>query len=103
MSGDMFFGPKNGGTAGCPPNGAPRPFAGSGEGTPHEPVPPGPAAGRPARDGARDPGVLGQPRRVLQVARADRGRQAVDLLRGPTAVSYTHLRAHETRHDLVCR
>ena len=21
----------------------------------------------------------------------------------PTAVSYTHLRAHETRHDLVCR
>src|SRR5450756_1718108 len=22
---------------------------------------------------------------------------------GPTAVSYTHLRAHETRHDLVCR
>src|SRR5450756_1977416 len=24
-------------------------------------------------------------------------------LRGPKAVSYTHLRAHETRHDLVCR
>src|SRR5450759_5786539 len=22
---------------------------------------------------------------------------------GPHAVSYTHLRAHETRHDLVCR
>src|SRR5665648_428149 len=22
---------------------------------------------------------------------------------GVTAVSYTHLRAHETRHDLVCR
>src|SRR5659263_613846 len=22
---------------------------------------------------------------------------------GPMAVSYTHLRAHETRHDLVCR
>ena len=22
---------------------------------------------------------------------------------GSTAVSYTHLRAHETRHDLVCR
>ena len=21
----------------------------------------------------------------------------------PVAVSYTHLRAHETRHDLVCR
>src|SRR5665648_1142233 len=24
-------------------------------------------------------------------------------LRSGTAVSYTHLRAHETRHDLVCR
>src|SRR5450756_3081919 len=23
--------------------------------------------------------------------------------RGPRPVSYTHLRAHETRHDLVCR
>src|SRR5450756_1252897 len=23
--------------------------------------------------------------------------------RGPEPVSYTHLRAHETRHDLVCR
>ena len=22
---------------------------------------------------------------------------------GPRPVSYTHLRAHETRHDLVCR
>src|SRR5450756_1019239 len=32
----------------------------------------------------------------LPVPRADRPR-----LRGP--VSYTHLRAHETRHDLVCR
>src|SRR5450756_108947 len=26
-----------------------------------------------------------------------------DLLSGEEAVSYTHLRAHETRHDLVCR
>src|SRR5450756_3206814 len=24
-------------------------------------------------------------------------------LRRPSTVSYTHLRAHETRHDLVCR
>src|SRR5450756_301287 len=40
------------------------------------------------------------------------GRYATRLLRrvppgaarmvGPTPVSYTHLRAHETRHDLVC-
>src|SRR5450756_2699097 len=29
-------------------------------------------------------------------------RSCVDWPR-PTAVSYTHLRAHETRHDLVCR
>ena len=27
----------------------------------------------------------------------------VDTGRTETAVSYTHLRAHETRHDLVCR
>src|SRR5450756_2928336 len=26
-----------------------------------------------------------------------------DELESPDAVSYTHLRAHETRHDLVCR
>src|SRR5450759_2265652 len=25
------------------------------------------------------------------------------VVRSPIAVSYTHLRAHETRHDLVCR
>src|SRR5450756_35958 len=25
------------------------------------------------------------------------------IQRGPQTVSYTHLRAHETRHDLVCR
>src|SRR5450756_110628 len=28
---------------------------------------------------------------------------ALDVMRGCNAVSYTHLRAHETRHDLVCR
>ena len=26
-----------------------------------------------------------------------------DQLASPSPVSYTHLRAHETRHDLVCR
>src|SRR5450756_3015217 len=37
------------------------------------------------------------------------GRVVLDALAGPgtlglmSAVSYTHLRAHETRHDLVCR
>src|SRR5450756_857801 len=34
-------------------------------------------------------------------------RAVMDLVRAeldmPPAVSYTHLRAHETRHDLVCR
>ena len=28
---------------------------------------------------------------------------AVDVMDNYNAVSYTHLRAHETRHDLVCR
>src|SRR5450756_1993876 len=41
------------------------------------------------------------------LARAlDAGRRRLDQLGGelgPGAVSYTHLRAHETRHDLVCR
>src|SRR5450756_724817 len=31
------------------------------------------------------------------------GADALDGLEGHQAVSYTHLRAHETRHDLVCR
>src|SRR5450756_2667637 len=30
-------------------------------------------------------------------------RRAKHAGHSPTAVSYTHLRAHETRHDLVCR
>src|SRR5450756_2812321 len=30
-------------------------------------------------------------------------RAAMALVRAGAAVSYTHLRAHETRHDLVCR
>src|SRR5450759_1267755 len=29
--------------------------------------------------------------------------EVVAVLTGPQPVSYTHLRAHETRHDLVCR
>src|SRR5450756_899504 len=35
----------------------------------------------------------------------DTGHQAYvhKLVTGRRAVSYTHLRAHETRHDLVCR
>src|SRR5450756_2421669 len=31
------------------------------------------------------------------------GRRRPFVLAGYTPVSYTHLRAHETRHDLVCR
>ena len=34
---------------------------------------------------------------------ADGYDKAIDLAYGMVAVSYTHLRAHETRHDLVCR
>src|SRR5659263_344960 len=37
---------------------------------------------------------------VLARVRAETG-VALEVLTGP--VSYTHLRAHETRHDLVCR
>src|SRR5450756_279399 len=37
-------------------------------------------------------------RRVLAAGQGDRPVQTVFV-----AVSYTHLRAHETRHDLVCR
>ena len=29
--------------------------------------------------------------------------EVVELVYADDAVSYTHLRAHETRHDLVCR
>src|SRR5450759_5794769 len=28
---------------------------------------------------------------------------AIELIHASSPVSYTHLRAHETRHDLVCR
>ena len=31
------------------------------------------------------------------------GDLGLELSTCPDAVSYTHLRAHETRHDLVCR
>src|SRR5450759_1572078 len=30
-------------------------------------------------------------------------RSSIAVMASPAAVSYTHLRAHETRHDLVCR
>src|SRR5450756_830937 len=33
----------------------------------------------------------------------DEGKRGGDEHRRPVPVSYTHLRAHETRHDLVCR
>src|SRR5665648_582705 len=52
------------------------------------------------------PGVIVNGNDVLEVYRVNK--EAVERARrgeGPTliAVSYTHLRAHETRHDLVCR
>src|SRR5450756_3191211 len=39
----------------------------------------------------------------LAYRRARHRQRAYDFLDRPTPVSYTHLRAHETRHDLVCR
>ena len=40
---------------------------------------------------------------VTQIANAPEFIKGVVNLRGIIAVSYTHLRAHETREDLVCR
>src|SRR5659263_333895 len=41
--------------------------------------------------------------RVSFTLRAPEGSGTVHLSCPPLPVSYTHLRAHETRHDLVCR
>src|SRR5450759_2906546 len=43
------------------------------------------------------------PSYILKVARIDAQIDPWALLHRQIAVSYTHLRAHETRHDLVCR
>ena len=40
-------------------------------------------------------------RLASEVAKVLRGKNKPEYT--PHAVSYTHLRAHETRHDLVCR
>src|SRR5450756_2870131 len=48
-----------------------------------------------------------EPGEILKVLEADPSPDASDFLRSlgtfMETVSYTHLRAHETRHDLVCR
>src|SRR5450756_2890031 len=83
-------------------------------------IPPQPI--RPARtfwwqtiDGARTRGRVGAlargggaralpaPRRVWDAPDRFAGRRRGPGPGGSDAVSYTHLRAHETRHDLVCR
>src|SRR5450756_715142 len=51
----------------------------------------------PLHEGAGGLGDVAGREAVLLQQIVVRGRLAVD------AVSYTHLRAHETRHDLVCR
>src|SRR5450759_5638128 len=55
-------------------------------------------------EGVRDdPAVVASPVGVVDVAaQGMRFLDGVEAL-GPVPVSYTHLRAHETRHDLVCR
>src|SRR5450756_719460 len=44
-------------------------------------------------------GALPQPLQPSDPGRAGHGTEIADI----HPVSYTHLRAHETRHDLVCR
>src|SRR5450756_488431 len=63
--------------------------------------------GRPDREGRPEPGPVRDAAPPRPRSR-EADRSAVpdrDRLRehDPEAVSYTHLRAHETRHDLVCR
>src|SRR5450756_1261505 len=43
------------------------------------------------------------PHRGQYAAMLDRSREALQARRAHQPVSYTHLRAHETRHDIVCR
>ena len=40
---------------------------------------------------------------AASIEKREREAQARKAAGGAVAVSYTHLRAHETRHDLVCR
>src|SRR5450756_1935583 len=58
-------------------------------------------AGHPATATAGAPGLVAPG--LLGVRGAGDGEEFPDLLTGLGTVSYTHLRAHETRHDLVCR
>src|SRR5450756_2666730 len=75
------------------------------------PVPPDPGGGARAPAAGADlsaHGAGGAPARAPGAAprRAAATARALALggrLHGGGAVSYTHLRAHETRHDLVCR
>src|SRR5450756_1102690 len=56
--------------------------------------------------GVLEPSLLTQIKPELEAIKpmsAVFDRHYVKRLDGPNAVSYTHLRAHETRHDLVCR
>src|SRR5450756_102221 len=64
----------------------------------------------PARAAApREPGILRYPPDAPQLAALkitaveELPVPLAEPLNGRIAVSYTHLRAHETRHDLVCR
>src|SRR5450756_2683861 len=43
------------------------------------------------------------PSALHQTSREKRRRNAPNQVNWSMTVSYTHLRAHETRHDLVCR
>src|SRR5450759_5795715 len=59
------------------------------------------------RSAGRSQGMLvsgcARPATICSSGRPSRPTVRVQPEAGRTAVSYTHLRAHETRHDLVCR
>ena len=42
-------------------------------------------------------------REMIQIAESKQSKRVLENILRQEAVSYTHLRAHETRHDLVCR
>src|SRR5450756_2479111 len=68
------------------------------------PAPVSQSAALAAPPAAEAPSTVGQARAIDRLTVVDRLRPSdEDIVKAFRPVSYTHLRAHETRHDLVCR